>query len=370
MTRWPGIMAATSATLLCALLNAPAPAEEKDSAPREEIQTQWTVGAKVAKIITPARARRSGVAFQVKTGSGTIRLLGRDIQYALEAASGGLVLRLDVDADGKASSRERFVIPYRKKQALLRIRTGPGENNPIYSIVLDGIRTFGNPRESLTLQATLYPAAGYSASFQNQDILLIDANLDGTYTQDGSDAIAIGTSAFAQPLETVHRIAGKPWRVKVAEGGTSLTLQPETTADSAPVELPETLSPDLLKALIFRSAEGVVFDLADSRSLPAGEYTMVYGAMGNGRAMAFCQPDGRARYTIKPDMVNVPRIGPPVSWQVRASMRGEKIMIFPPSQVIGVGGERYNFPTAMGRNARIKFTGGGKLLLSKSFEHG
>ena len=196
-------------------------------------------------------------------------------------------------------------------------------------------------------------------------VRLIDQNMDGRYTQDGADAIAIGSSAYALPLLEVHRVGAALYRLKVAPDGSSLTATAEGSAKLGVVATP--LESAAVDCLVVSDGKGASFDLkADGAAgLPGGAYKLVYGLLGPTKQPLLMQPPpaDATVYTITPGKLNRLRIGPPLGVEFSATFNDNILTVLPAIRVVGAGGEIYkvDFSTEAGRPHVVCLNGAQKL---------
>jgi len=210
---------------------------------------------------------------------------------------------------------------------------------------------------------------GWIGQLGSVQIRILDENLDGKYGNNGKDAIQIGKSRIALPLRGKHMIGEDFYKLKISEDGSSLEY---TRLSDVPVGLVRTPFPGKYLVGLVLDGKAGAFDIqACSRSgIPAGDYSVVYGVVGNPRSPIALYRGRRGganlKYNIQADKNNLLRIGPPLQLIFSASYRQEekkpshnkndknkkpvkvnrkqmthKISVNKPERVIGAAGEEY-----------------------------
>jgi hypothetical protein len=190
--------------------------------------------------------------------------------------------------------------------------------------------------------------------------------MDGRYTQDGADAVAIGSSAYALPLLEVHRVGAALYRLKVAPDGSSLTATAEGPAKLGVVTTP--IESGAVDCLVVSDGKQASFDLKrdGAAGLPGGSYKLVYGLLGSApQPPLLMQPPSAdaTAYTIVPGKLNRLRIGPPLGVEFSATFNDDIVSVLPSVRVVGAGGEMYkvDFSTEAGRPHVVCMNGTQKL---------
>jgi hypothetical protein len=194
----------------------------------------------------------------------------------------------------------------------------------------------------LTAEGDAQPACRQKGTINDVCIGLMDANLDGKYTQDGSDAICIGTSQVAQPLGKIHLIGQTHYRMSVAEDGNSIEYEPITGKELAVVRYP--LESRYLKTLVLTSKDGKVYDLVTAArvGLLPGTYKLSHGLLASSKYTMPVLPTKTARtYELKAGKENTLRIGAPVRMYMSTKYSKGEVLVSGYTYPLGDGGEEY-----------------------------
>jgi hypothetical protein len=201
---------------------------------------------------------------------------------------------------------------------------------------------------------------------------LFDDNLDGTFTQDGKDAIMIGKSPVAIPLMKVHQIGNQFCQLEVASDGSQITVTPVSGLQLGVVE---TCFKRGLKCLAMTDDQGNSIDLATSgrSGIPAGRYKLNYGVLADGPMVTIIKPtEACPVYDIQAGKVNVLRLGKPlwVSFAASTSAAGT-VTVSPRVKVYGAAGEEYSSDLSGGTGRpHVLMLDGKKVLQDVAMSYG
>jgi len=333
------------ATLLAAaaialLIHSP-PAWSADPAKPESGQVNLTyeAGNAVGRLYTPVKVITEGRPLMIQGAKGKLSVGGEDVLVAARRAGADDFIGLDADGSGSIDQREWFVVKGRPITVDLKLPSGSSGKRD-YSVTLIA-RVYLSGTTIVAIAGKYHVNCCRKGAINGTVIRIIDDNMDGRITQDGADAIAIGDSPVAVPLQAVHQVGGKFYKLQVAEDGSSLTAAPLSDVKLGAVETPFKTA--ALKCLVLTGKEGS-FDVVTGGKLgiPAGEYRLAYGMLASGQEMLPIVPTQSAlSYPIEADKLNVIRIGAPLKVDFMAGIAENGITVSPPLQVLGAGGEQY-----------------------------
>ncbi len=326
----------------------------------------YDAGPAAGRIVTPARVR-GGVRFGVQAASGTITAAGRKVAVAARLKGSSVYFAVDRNGDGSLAASE--YVRYVKNKAV-RISLAPPDG-PACAI------RFADLDIRVRNKAVYYMAGTYSiiscmsGTVNGQQVRIFDDNLDGTFTQDGKDAIALGRSVVAMPLTKTHQIGKDICNVTVAADGTTIEGEARSSVELGVVVAP--ISPRLLKSLVLIGREGA-YDVTVSgkTGLPAGKYRLAFGVLSSGnRTMPFVPGRENTTYPITGGMINRLRIGPPAELRFTPVVSGEKITINPYTlSIVGSGGEKYLASTKDLGRPTVYLVAGTRTVVQKRMEYG
>lgn len=308
--------------------------------PPSEIALALDATGSAAKVITPLRGVEGGVKFRVSGNAGEVTVCGKSIKIGAMMKFPTMGVGLDENGDGDMARNEWKVLPRTQFTVAFKVKLDDGKT---YPLVVDNFGMRYKQNNVTSFYGDLYPGWAMKGRVDREQVLLIDSNLDGQYTQDGEDAIALGNSNFALPLRHIHDIGGKHYELEVATDGATIKL---TAVADVQLGQVETKFPNsMLKCLVLQTSEGHCYDVAQAGgdAVPAGTYQIAYGVLARGRDIAFLLPPEETTYAIQAGGVNTLRLGPEFMLVFGASSVGDKIEISPSTSVMGAGGERYRF---------------------------
>ena len=150
-----------------------------------------------------------------------------------------------------------------------------------------------------------------AGKFHDTDILLFDDNMDGLYTQDGKDAIAIGGSAGAMPLRNHHQIGKNFYSLEVKSDGSEITFQREEDLDLGVADVPVAAA--LVRYfLLDDDAARRAYDLkvSGATGIPAGKYKLSMPVLAAGNRFVVAGPTAMSHtYAVLKDVMNILRFG-------------------------------------------------------------
>ena len=342
-------------------------AGEKDS---RTVKLQLEAGPAVAAIVTPQRL--GGAHRTIRTvARAKIDLVGRKLDFAAVFLGSAFGLVLDCDGDGKAAPAEQVAVDGRSMAAtfLLHLPAEAGKGRD-YAVRFYNVRVHVTGGAATGVDADVVNQGCMAGAWQGVPVRIFDENLDGQYTQDGKDAVAIGESPFALPLLRVHRIGRRLCRLAVAPDGTSVTFDPLGDDPGGVVKPPPALA--ALRTLVLADdAEGIAVDaIADGANVPAGKYRLSYALLsGAGRTVLALGGAQVNLFEIKAAHLNVLRMGPPLVLDFSARQVNQTIQVGRDVRVYGCGGEEYRFDLAGLRplgELRVAFLNG-RAVLSNGF---
>lgn len=343
-----------SLVLLGCLTMGALPARAQDDAPTEtEITLKLETGAAVGKIITPRRGLYGGVNMSVRGDNGSVDIAGKSFTVVAVRNGKNFGLGLDENGDGEIARNEVNALG-RSSATAFKLKLG--DDGKTYPLAVVDIHVGAGANGVAAFSGSLLPGWAMKGQLGRETVCLIDANLDGQYTQDGQDAIAIGRSNFALPLHRVHKIGETFYELDVAGDGTKISLKPQSDLSLGKVA---TNFPDsMLKCLVLINDDGHSYDVSEARrdGIPAGAYRVVYGVLARGNNYAFMLPPN-ATFDIQADGTNTLRLGPDFNIIFNARRKGESIDIGTGMSVMGAGGEMYRISGEPGRPAAAFYAG-------------
>jgi hypothetical protein len=353
------VMFFSSAVL--AASKAAAPAAEGDSG---KITLTYDNGKKVT-CLTPQWAS-GGTQMNISGSIGKAKIGGKSVAVSGWQSAKGCKIGLDSNGDSIVNTQEFKMVPTGGSVVLI----GKIDDKELAIRCSDvAISYDAKAGEVRNMRWRMQGVYGWVGQIGSVDIRILDENLDGKYGHDGKDAIQIGKSRLALPLRGKHRIGQEFYKLKISEDGSSLEY---TRLSDVAVGLVRTPFPGKFLVGLVLDGKAGAFDIqACSKSgIPAGDYNVVYGVVGNPRspiALYRGRRGGAAlKYNIQADMKNLLRIGPPLQLVFNASYKQEekkpsnkndknkkptrktsrkqvthKISVNKPERVIGAAGEEY-----------------------------
>jgi hypothetical protein len=302
----------------------------------ETVKLTYDDASAVAKTITPGFVKNNCPGVEGRVGSNYVTIADERIPLKFGKRGRVSFVGADCDGDGKIGAKE--IQPIAGGVARLEVKV---DGSP-FALLLQECRIYTRNGKITSVWGRAQPACRRKGTLNGVCIGLLDTNLDGKITQDGSDAICIGTSPMAQPLRKVHLIGGTHYRLVVAEDGKSIGCQPVTGEQLALVDFP--LKTRALKTLVVTSEDGKIYDLvsAAKTGLLPGTYKLDYGLLVSGKHVVPIRPTKSARsYELKGGKKNTLRLGAPVRMRFGASYSNSKITVGGYIYPLGDGGEKY-----------------------------
>jgi len=355
----------TLAVLLCAIAQPPVPAVG------ETIQLAYKTGSVASRVFTPAKSKFGGKPFQIRGEQGTLQVGGQAALFGVRysQATKAFYGALDTDGDGQLGPRE-YVKFDPTMSASYNIKLGEDD----YAVRLANVRIsqrgVGGPVTGITGGYVINSC--YMGTYAGLGVRLFDDNLDGQFTQDGKDAIAVGRSMFAIPLGKTHQIGKSHYDLEVSADGKQVTLTPVSGLELGVVEVAFRRG---MQCLALYSEDGDrSYDLAASAKtgIPAGSYRLTYGVLTAGKMSTVLKPTDKAPvYEIEAGKINTLRLGPPLMVGFHANFSNGMVTVSPNVQVFGSGGEEYSFDYSGGTGRpHVLMLEGKRQIMDKAMEYG
>ncbi len=338
------IVCAALAALAWPAWPAGAQAPAQNGAKAEDIKLEYSADKDLQALPTPVKVLKpltfafSGPGGEITVGGAKVVVVarvvdGRQLSFGVDKAAAGKVDPADmVDVSAADTADYTISIPIGKDKKQSR-----GTAVSFGKLIVQP----KNASEVAGFRGTYCAGGSYKGKIGGQAVRIIDDNLDGKITQDGSDAILIGDAPAAIPLAKCHAIGEGYYELAVTEDGGGLKATkaaPKVGAVDSALQKQGTLK----AAVVMDSASGRAFDLARVKELPAGEYKLVYGLLAKDKEQVVFAPTAKSPvYAITPGMQNTLRIGPPLSIVFKAAEAEGKLSIQPDLAVLGSGNEQY-----------------------------
>lgn len=329
--------------------------------------------------VTPAAARvamalqSNRYEFQISNTTGTIRLAGSEVNLRVQKKGATFYIGLDSDGDGSVGSSEyRRVLTSRGRARSLAFRVKAGGKDR--AVIITDLSCLSKGT-AVAAYGNILPGGCMKGTYGGVTIRLIDDNLDGEFSQDGKDAIAIGRALGAVPLRTNHLLGKQHCRLKVSGDGDRVEIAPMEDVKVGQVKLP--MSSSIARSVVLVGKEGA-YDVAalGAAGIPGGDYQLAYGIIGDGASSLMMVPDRDAlTYPIQADMINTPRMGKPFKLDFQPGASGDTLQISSRGlRIIGAGGEVYvPIQFDQGGNAstpRLRVLTAGRAVLQDSMKFG
>jgi len=326
----------------------------------------YDAGALAGNTLT--RAKVYGMLrFESRSAGSAISVAGVQLRIAGRAKGSTVAFGVDRNGDGTVTANECIRVV---RGGVIRFALTLPDRPPC-AVQFSNLALRASKNVVTSMTGHYAVSSCMAGTVNGQQVRLFDDNLDGEFTQDGKDAIAVGRALVAMPLGRTHQIGRDICDLTVAKDGTSIQATPRTDVKLGVVETP--ISPALLKSLIL-IGRGGVYDVKTSgkAGVPAGDYWLAFGVLaGGGRTMPFVPTQGRLKYPVTAGMINRLRIGPPTAMRFTATISGDKITINPYAlRIVGSGGERYlNTIKDLGKPT-VYLLAGSRIMLQKRMEYG
>ncbi|MCY2932489.1 MAG: hypothetical protein NTV86_23940 [Planctomycetota bacterium] len=313
------------------------------------------------KALTTAQVAGTYRMMAFGSATGKVNLGFGEVLVTVSPAGKGHVLEIDVDGDGKISRSEQVPI-VNGTGVLTFIRPGD-DTQTTYRVRFTQVGVGVDRGTIRSVSARCQADYAWRTTVGKTVVRLIDANLDGKITQDGSDAVAIGASTIAMPLLKRHCIDGKEYDLEVSADGKTLSAVAHNDREHGKVSL--SFRAGALKSLILQSATGA-YDVAANPMIPPGDYRLTLGMLVQGGETAYIVPPSTpVTYTVKADFVNVLRLGPPLTVGIAGSYdKKGNISIRPPGGIVGAGGEYYRIQYPVAGRPMVAILAGGRSVAS------
>ncbi len=347
-------------------------------------------GKDIANILTPQRMLSDGKKVQFQGASGTIDAGGKSYKVVGSKQRGMYFLAVDGNNDGNLDNKEIHPVSRKSNSLLVSLEnpivdTTGGEDTAqeqekeaadeenaaeedaeadasavSYDFVLNNVTMLSRGDQVAAVGFNLYPAWGMRVKYQNTTITLIDTNMDGLFTQDGSDAIATSTRV-AVPLKKIHRIGRGIYALTVSEDGSTITLQQRLFRQGA-IQLAKPTP--LWQGLIIENDDAAFDVLQDGKAgIPAGKYRILCGKLSRGKEAAFITKAPSYDLRVKAGRKHKLRIGPPAELEFQMNLVNGNVTISPNSiSVVGAAGETYRFNTQRMEPPSIFILAGGNII--------
>jgi hypothetical protein len=365
-THRQAIVAAFSLAVLCATASG-------QTADPKAVKLKYQVGGRASSTYTPYKLLDHGESFRFGQPHGRIKVAGQELLIAGRYIGTGYLLGLDCNGDQKIGSSEWASVNMRTYSTRFRLRLSSGTDKHDLALRFVNVSIGVRANRVINIRGRYMIDGCMAGAFGEVPIGIFDDNLDGKYTQDGEDAIAIGSSPGAMPLWKHHQVGPYHYRLEVASDGSEITLYRVEHQDLGAVYTP--LSPGLIRCLMLvDSTNERAYDVRASGrgGIPAGNYQLSYAVLSSGNHVVAAVPGAKAlTYTIAQKAVNVLRFGPPCQLVFRAYYHGRDQQIRVRSDLVpyGTGGERYDMSFvayhALGENPNVVLTNGRTVFTSQ-----
>lgn len=360
-----------TAVFVCLLLHGPmASIGSAEEAAGKTVKLKFATGASASRVFTPAKALTGGKPFRITGPQGPIAIGGKAVLFGARysAVVKAYYGAMDVNGNGKLDGTE-WVKLAQSMSATFQIRDGETISAVRVANVNIYAKDLGAP---VTAISGGYVISGcQTGTVDGVMVRLFDDNMDGVFSQDGKDAIAVGRSEAAIPLMTIHQIGARHYRLAVAEDGSEMTVAPLEGVELGIVETPFRRG---LACLALTSEDGKSYDLAASAKtgIPEGSYRLSYGVLAAGGQMTVVKPtEDCLTYEIQAGKINTLRIGSPMRVSFSASYSKGNISVSPSVYVYGAGGEQYSFDFSGGTGRpHVLLAQDSKLLRDVPMEYG
>jgi hypothetical protein len=365
MSRTAQIAVAACFTLALAAVAARGQAVEK-----ETIKLKFHAGGPASAVYTPSKVLTQGTAFNFNGAAGKIKATGQQVMLAGRYLGMGYSFGVDCDGDGKILGGEWVRINPQTNSAAFLLTPPSGEGKTPFALRFTALSVGVQNNQANNVSGRFMNDGCMAGKFRDTDILLFDDNMDGLFSQDGKDAIAIGGSPGAMPLRSHHQIGKSFYSLDVKSDGSEITFQREDDLELGAADVP--VSAALLRCFMVEDdAGGRAFDLRASGAtgIPAGKYRLSYAVLGTGNRFVVAGPTTLSHtYPVVKDMLNILRFGGAISLHFSAYYAGRDQQIRVRSTIVpyGEGGEKYNMAFAgfhaLGENPNVMFVVGGTTL--------
>ena len=303
-------------------------------------------GRAMGVTFTPSKVVTRGRNFNAEGSHARIRIGGESRLVAARFLGSAYAVAADCDGDDKISAGEWVALEPLFQSASFLLKLSDGDKGRPYAVRFFDVRIGVRLNQVVNFSGRMTVDCSMAGSLDGQEIRLVDDNLDGKFTQDGKDAIAVGGSPGAMPLYKNHQVGGGHYELDVASDGTSVSCQPLKDLKLALVEV-RVPSSTLRCMVIVDETAGRSYDLRanGSAGVPEGSYKLSYAVLASGKRLVIAKAGPKAlTYTVTADMVNTLRFGAPAKLTFRAHFDGlnDQIRVNIPITPFGIGGEEYD----------------------------
>jgi hypothetical protein len=320
--------------VLCLLAAALAPPGEARAGETSKLTCDTSSAA--AGIVTPVMIRDDQDYFSGTNDTAEIKIAGESILLRFSKRRGVEFVAVDVDGDGKLAADE--VVTVNNRRARVKVKIG-GE---MRALNLSGIAVYTKRGKVTSVYGRYAPGWAMKGEINGTPVRLVDCNLDGKYTQNGKDVIAVGNSSVGIPLRKLHQVGKGHYRLTIAEDGSSIEHEQATDLKLGLVK--HAINSSALKMLVLSTSEGVCYDLVTSAStgIPAGTYKLEIGVLVSGGDVTPIVPSKKSmEYEIQPGKLNILRLGSPLHMSFSSGYSNGHLSVGGPIVAVGDGGEHY-----------------------------
>ena len=297
------------------------------------------ISSTTANIITPGRAVSGGVPFKFQGGTGSVNIGGSSVAMVGLKSGVSIYIGMDVNGDGTVSKTKDEMQKLVKGQVAFKMKL-PGTEEE-FAVLVSKVSVTAAKGKTVSVSGAISPACAKKGVINGTPIHLFDDNLDGKFTQGGTDAIAVGKSLVGLPLQEVHQIGAHHYKLSVSSDGSSVSFDRLVGQELGVVTLK---GESAFKCMVVTDGEKA-YDLKASGAagIPPGDYKLIYGMVGSGSSLVpFLPTKTTPTYQIKAGMINTPKIGMPLRIDFIASFAGKKVTVQPYGvRILGAGDELY-----------------------------
>lgn len=323
-------------------------------------------GPDAVNLLTPRRFAEQGF-FNFVSGSGTINIDGQSV--AVMGVTKGKIQGFGLDSSGNGTVEPNEFTTIQNGKVVLVMKTPDGKKGK--AVLFEDLHAATSTGAPM-LSGRYFTATCLKATINGVPVRILDDNLDGKISQDGSDAIAIGRPLCALPLYKIHQIGNAFYELAVTDDGSSITATKLADMKTIPVKSPLLKLPSMKSLVLADRAKGQCFDVTAARTgIPEGDYVLCYGVLAGGKDVLMIKPGKETEsFPIRPGTDTL-KLGPPLTLDFTASVAGDKIEVTPSVTVSGIGHELYlvDFGSTIGRPS-ITIIEGNRILSKDSMAYG
>ena len=325
------------ALLVCVL---PAGAGPAGAADGDAAKLTYTPGLRCytrSRVLKP-----TGRRMLIRSSAGRLKVGSDPVTIKAAWTGRSYVLAVDANDDGKYTGGERAVVG-RSGTARLEFTLGAGVESRDCRLLLTDLGFSRKSKELTGFSGYCFADFGMRGSINGTQVLLIDDDLDGEYTQAGQDAILIGRAIAAVPLRERHLIGKDFYDLSVDADGSKVGYAKCDDLEVGTVVLPFKCT--AMKCMVLESDQGAYDVLGGGKAqVPPGDYKLSYAAISAGGKLIDVRPSKMSpTYRIKASHENKIRIGPPLTVFFSAAYGAGKIAVSPTGmRIYGAGAERYD----------------------------